>query len=179
VLKERGLSILSKSKALPYIATLIFFFVLSNSKNTTYFIEIKRKTCVDSSCVRGRILRHNKDVSHLIKGSLSGFIHSYNTNTYGLERWKQAYNYPDYGVSLIYHNTDNEVLGTLLGLHGYCGFHFLKGSLFFRVGTGISYASNPFDLDGDFKNNAYGTQLLNSTYFRLNYTKLNFFNSLF
>lgn len=130
---------------------------------------------LDVNYFYGSILRHNKDISHLIKGHPTGFILSYNTQTYGFKRWEEAYNYPDYGVSLIYHNPDNEVLGTNVGIHGHYNFYFLKRALFFRVGTGISYASNPFDLDKNFKNNAYGSRLLNSTYFMLNYKKQNIF----
>lgn len=146
---------------------LVFVSLASAQEKTTH--------SVDANYFYGSILNHNKDISHLIKGHPSGIILSYNTHTYGFKRWEQAYNYPDYGFSLIYHNPDNDVLGTNVGIHGHYNFYFLKRSLFFRVGTGITYASNPFNIDDNFKNNAYGSKLLNSTYFMLNYSKHNIF----
>ena len=148
------------------VLLLMIFFsscLVSGQEKTTQTIE--------ASYFRGSILRHSNDISHLIKGHPSGFILSYNNQTYGEKRWQQALNYPDYGFSVIYHNPDNEVLGSNIGIHGHYNFYFLKRSLFFRMGVGVSYASNPFDIDENFKNNAYGSQFLNSTYFMLNYKK--------
>lgn len=130
---------------------------------------------LDINYFYGSILRHNKDISHLIKGHPDGLIVSYNRQTFGDKRWQQAYNYPDWGFSFIYHNPHNSVLGENYGLHGHYNFYFFKRSLLFRAGSGISYISNPFDLESNFKNNAYGSRLLNSTYFLINYNKKNIF----
>ena len=46
------------------------------------------------------------------------------------------------------------------------------------VGTGISYNTNPYDVDNTFKGNAYGTSLLSTTFLRGNYVKENIWKGL-
>ena len=133
------------------IAFLVFFlttsFVFSQGKNKDFF--------VDANYFYGTILRHNKDISHLVKAHPDGFIVGFNRKTYGAERWQQEYNYPDWGFSFVHQNAHYDVLGENYGLYGHFNFYFLKRNLFFRIGQGIAYNSNPFDLETNFKNNAY------------------------
>jgi hypothetical protein len=153
---------------------LIFFFSASlfsqQDKEPSFFI--------DATYFYGTILRHNKDISHLIKNHPEGLIVSYNRRTFGAKRWEQIYNYPDWGFSFVYQNPKNSILGENYGLYGHYNFYFLKRNLLFRLGSGITYNSNPFDLDTNYKNNAYGSHLLNSTYILLNYTRQNIFKGL-
>nr|WP_317194694.1 acyloxyacyl hydrolase [Aequorivita echinoideorum] len=126
---------------------------------------------MDANYFYGTILRHNKDISHLIKEHPDGFILGFNHKTFGTERWHQEYNYPDWGFSMVHQNPHNPVLGENYGLYGHFNFYFLKRNLFLRIGQGIAYNTNPFDLDKNFKNNAYGSHFLSSTYVMLNYNK--------
>lgn len=130
---------------------------------------------VDVNYFYGTILRHNKDISHLVKNHPEGLLISYNRRTFGDSRWQQVYNYPDWGFSFLYQNPHNSILGENYGLFGHYNFYFFKRNLLLRAGSGITYNTNPFDLDTNFKNNAYGSQLLNSTYFLINYNKKNIF----
>ena len=57
-------------------------------------------------------------------------------------------------------------------------FYFLKRNLFLRVATGIAYAENPYDIDTNPNNNAYGTHLLGSSYFMLGYNKKDIFKGV-
>ena len=156
------------------IAFLVFFlttsFVFSQEKNNDFF--------VDANYFYGTILRHNKDISHLVKAHPDGFIVGFNRKTYGAERWHQEYNYPDWGFSFVHQNTNYDVLGENYGLYGHFNFYFLKRNLFFRIGQGIAYNTNPFDFETNFKNNAYGSHLLSSTYLMLNYNKQNLFKNI-
>ncbi len=147
------------------------FFLYSQEKPTHNFF-------VDANYFYGSILRHNKDISHLVKSHPSGLILGYNRKTYGEKYWEQLYNYPDWGVSFVYHDTDYSVLGENYGVYGHFNFYMLKRNLFFRIGQGIAYNTNPFDLETNFKNNAYGTHLLSSTYLMLNYNKQNLFKNI-
>ena len=155
------------------IIFLLFFFttsfVFSQEKNKDFF--------VDANYFYGTILRHNKDISHLVKAHPDGFIIGFNRKTYGSERWHEEYNYPDWGFSFVHQNAHYDVLGKNYGLYGHFNFYFLKRNIFFRIGQGIAYNTNPFDLDKNFKNNAYGTHLLSSTYLMLNYNKQNLFKN--
>jgi hypothetical protein len=148
---------------------LLFFSIalFGQDKETSSFVDV--------NYFYGTILRHNKDISHLVKGHPEGLILSYNRKTFGDKRWQQTYNYPDWGFSFLYQNPHNSILGQNYGLHGHYNFYFFKRNLLFRVGSGVSYNTNPFDLDTNFKNNAYGSHILNSTYFLINYSKKNIF----
>ncbi len=117
----------------------------------------------------GNIAEHSKDIAHLITGHPTGFIASYNRKTYGFNEWERRYNYPDWGFSFIYQDLKNEFLGDNYGLYGHYNFYFLKRKAFFRVGQGIAYATNPFDINTNKKNNAYGSHLLSTTFIMLNY----------
>ncbi|MGJ8667330.1 MAG: acyloxyacyl hydrolase [Patiriisocius sp.] len=130
---------------------------------------------IDVNYFYGTILRHNKDIAHLIKGHPDGFIASYNTQTFGKNRWEQAFNYPEYGYSILYHNSHNPELGNTIGVLGHYNFYFLNRNVMLRLAQGISYTNNPFDLNDNPKNNAYGSHLLATTYILLNYQKKNIF----
>lgn len=123
----------------------------------------------DASYFYGTILRHNKDIAHLITGHPEGFTLSYSKKTFGEERWQRVFNYPDYGISLIHHNSKDERLGNTYGLYGHYTFYFLRRHMTVRIGQGVAYATHPFDLEDNFKNNAYGSRLLSSSYMMLNY----------
>ena len=157
-------------RRLLFVLFFIPILLFSQEQNT-------HTTYLDANYFYGTILRHNKDISHLITGHPEGLIIGYNQQTYGSERWHKLYNYPDYGVSFVYHNPHNTTLGENYGLYGHFNFYYLKRNLMVRIGQGIAYASNPFDIEENFNNNAYGSDLLSSTYLMLNYNKKHLFKS--
>jgi hypothetical protein len=132
-------------------------------------IEPSSGYSIDGSYFYGTLLRHSKDVAHLVNGHPEGFALSYNRQTFGASRWERSFNYPDYGATFMYHNGKDKNLGDTYGLYGHYNFYFFNRHLVFRVGQGIAYATNPFDLETNFKNNAYGTRLLAATFLKLNY----------
>lgn len=119
----------------------------------------------------GSILEHNKDITHLIQEHPWGLIAAYNQETFGNRYWQEVFGYPDWGVSMIYQDFGYEPLGQNIGLYGHLNFYFFQRHVQFRVGQGIAYNTNPFDLDDNFKNIAYGSALMSSTYFLLNFQK--------
>lgn len=134
--------------------------------------EIKRYT-LDANQFNGSILLHNPDISHLITGHPTGLIFSYNRKTYGFQEWEQRFKYPDVGYSFIYQDMANSVLGQNFGVYAHYNFYFLRRNIQFRLGQGIAYNTNPYDKNRNFRNNAYGSHLLSSTYLMLNYHKEN------
>ena len=116
---------------------------------------------------------HNPDISHLITAHAGGFILGFNKKTYGFQEWEQEYNYPDVGYSFVYQDLHNRTLGKNFGLYAHYNFYFLKRNLQFRIGQGLAYNTNPYDKNRNFRNNAYGSHLLSSTYLLLNYHKEN------
>ncbi len=126
---------------------------------------------LDANAFYGSIMLHNADISHLIRNHPSGVILGYNRKTFGLEEWQQYYNYPDLGASFIYQNSHNETLGDAYGLYAHFNFYFFKRNLQFRIGQGLAYATNPYDRETNFRNNAYGSKFLSSTFMMFNFHK--------
>lgn len=127
---------------------------------------------------QGSILEHDDSISHLITDHPFGFILSFNQKTYGFENWQSRYNYPDYGVSYIKQNMMNPHLGKNAGLYGHLNFYFLKRYLMMRFGQGIAHTSNPYAKKDNYRNNAYGTKFLSSSYIMLQLKKENIFKGL-
>lgn len=134
--------------------------------------EQKRYT-LDANQFYGTIMLHNPDVSHLINSHPAGVILSLNRKTYGFEAWEQRFNYPDIGYSFIYQEFNNDVLGRNFGLYAHYNFYFLNRLLQFRLGQGVAYNTNPYDKVNNFRNNAFGTNILSSTYLMFNFHKEN------
>ncbi|WP_204346955.1 acyloxyacyl hydrolase [Psychroserpens algicola] len=128
---------------------------------------------LDANVFYGTILEHNPDIQHLIVDHPTGLILSYNKKTFGFKEWERQYNYPDWGFSFIYQDMKNETLGENYGLYAHYNFYFFKRHLNFRIAQGIAYTTNPYDKVDNFRNNAYGSDLLSSTYIMLNYKKEN------
>ncbi len=155
----------------PIFLFLASFSFAQNSDGTKRFT-------LDVSPFYGSILLHNPDITHLITEHPSGFILGYNQKTFGDKEWQQLYNYPDTGYSFVYQNMNNSTLGENFGLYAHYNFYFFKRNLQFRIGQGIAYNTNPYDKNQNFRNNAYGSHLLSSTYLMLNYNKENIFKRL-
>ena len=159
-----------KFRAFSTILMMMFCIVSFAQKKKDYYT-------LDVHGFYGTILNHNPEITHLITGHPSGGILSLNRKTFGEARWQRLYNYPDYGLSLIYQNLDNPFLGQNTGLYLHYNFYFIKRILMFRLGQGIAYTTKPYDQDTNFRNNAYGSKFLSSTFFLLNLKKENIFRN--
>lgn len=126
----------------------------------------------------GSVLLHNPDVSHLIRAHPGGFILALNRKTFGQEAWEERYGYPDQGVSFIYQHMGNRTLGDNLGLYVHYNFYFWKRNLQLRIGQGIAFNTNPYDRVENFRNNAYGSHLMSSTYLMFQYHRERIWNRL-
>ncbi|XLS29944.1 acyloxyacyl hydrolase [Flavobacteriaceae bacterium M23B6Z8] len=153
-----------------FLVFLFFYSVFVFSQ------ENKNVGVLDVNYFYGNTARHNDDILHLITGHPEGLILSYSKKTFGYEEWEQQYNYPDYGVSFTYQNLKNEFLGENYGLYAHYNFYFLKRKFMFRIGQGLAVTTNPYDRETNFRNVAFGTRLLSSTYLMLNYRKENIFD---
>ncbi len=149
---------------------LCFFCCVSFAQESEY------SSYFDINYFKGNIALHNNDILHLIQGHPEGVILSWNKKTYGFKEWEQRYNYPDYGVSFAYQNLKNEVLGNNYSLYAHYNFYFFKRNLMARVGQGIALTTNPYHKEENFRNIAFGSRLLSSTYVMLNYKKERIFN---
>ena len=142
----------------------------SQEKAHTSYLEI--------NYFKGNIGLHNNDILHLIKGRPEGFILSWSKKTYGFNDWEQRYNYPDYGVSFAYQNLKNDVLGNVSALYAHYNFYFFKRRIMFRIGQGLAFTNNPYHKENNYRNIAFGSKFLSSTYVMFNYKKENIFDNL-
>ena len=132
---------------------------------------VPKKFTIDANAYYGSIIKHNTDITHLITDHPAGFIVSFNRKRFGQEEWEQEYNYPDTGLSFIYQDMNNSTLGNNYSLYAHYNFYFFKRNLQFRIGQGLAYNTNPYDKNENFRNNAYGTHIMSTTFFMLNYHK--------
>lgn len=124
---------------------------------------------IEANYFYGSILRHNKDISSLITGHPEGIVLSYNRKTYGLKEWERRYNYPDWGFTFAYQDLKNETLGDTYNFLAHYNFYFFKRKLMWRMAQGFAVTTNPFDIETNVGNNAYGTRIISSTMIMLNY----------
>jgi hypothetical protein len=146
-----------------------FLFCLSFSQ------EKQNSSFIDVNYFKGNIALHNNDILHLITGHPEGIIVSYNKKTFGHQAWEQRYNYPDYGFSFAYQNLKNDVLGTNYSMYAHYNFYFLNCNLMFRIGQGLALTTNPYDKETNYRNNAFGSKIMSSTYLMFNYKKEHIF----
>lgn len=132
----------------------------------------------EASYFYGNIIPHRETIQHLITNHPTGFILSLNRKTFGEKEWQRAFNFPDYGLSFHYQDMHNETLGELYGLYAHYNFYFFNRNLQLRLGQGIAYNTNPYDRQTNFRNYAYSTHLMPSTYFMLNFNRQNIWQAL-
>lgn len=156
---------------------LFFFYAFCLLVSLSFSQEKTHTSYLDVNYFKGNIALHNNDILHLIKGHPEGFILSWNKKTYGFNDWEQRFNYPDYGVSFAYQNLKNNVLGNVVSTYAHYNFYFLKRNLMFRIGQGLAYTNNPYDKENNFRNIAFGTKFMSSTYLMLSYKKESIFDN--
>ena len=155
-----------------FTALFCFFFGVAQQENAP------KKYTVDASLFYGSVLKHNPSISHLITNHPGGIILGFNKKSFGEEEWQAVYNYPDYGYSLVYQNMNSSTLGEHYGVFVHYNLYYLKRNLQLRLGQGISYNTNPYDKETNFRNNAYGSSFMASILFMLNYHKENIYKGL-
>lgn len=133
---------------------------------------------VEANYFHGSIIEHNPDIAHLITDHPTGVIISMDRKTYGFNEWEQRYNYPDWGFTFIYQDLKNEALGDNYSLYAHYNFYLLKRNFSLGFGQGIAFATNPYDPETNFENNAFGTRLLSTTHIKVNYVKENLFKGI-
>ena len=154
---------------------LFFSFLLCIS---LYSQEEKKYFSIETDYFYGNIHEHSPDISHLITGHPNGFLLAFNRKTFGLKEWERQYNSPDWGFSFIYQDMKETSLGENYGLYGHYNFYFLKRRLMLSAGTGLSYNTNPYDSETNFEGIAYGSEILSTTFLRINYVQNNIWKGL-
>jgi len=145
---------------------LLCFTLLNAQKN-------KPQYTTEFNYYYGSILPHSKGILHLITDHPEGFMLVVNRKTFGDKEWESRLNYPDFGATIHYQNNKNQELGDLFGLFAHYNFYFLKRNLQLRIGQGIAFNTNPYDKEKNYRNYAFSTRWMPSTFFMLNFQREN------
>lgn len=133
---------------------------------------------VDVNYYYGSILPHSEKIKHLITEHPDGIFISAQRKTFGEKDWQARLNYPDVGLTFHYQNNHNQTLGDLYGLFAHYNFYFFNRNLQMRVAQGVALNTNPYDKEENYRNLAFGTHLMPSTFLMLNYQKENIWEGL-
>lgn len=127
------------------------------------------KNSFELSTFYGNTFEHNSEIGHLLNyGHPSGFALHWNSLAHPEKYWSQKNNFPEIGLSLFYQDANRKELGENTSLSGHISWFFLNRHLQFKVSQGITYNNNPFHIDKNFRNNAYGSKLMATTRAELN-----------
>lgn len=118
------------------------------------------------------ILSHTPAISHLAVSHPTGFELNAQRQTTGAAPWHGWYKYPKVGLALVYYDYHNPVLGQSYAATIYLSKPFLRTrrqDLSFRLGTGLAWFTNPFDLQTNRKNAIVSSALNATLQLRLEY----------
>jgi hypothetical protein len=150
-----------------------FYYLFLLFATAAFAQETKETYAVDVTYLRGNVLPHTDDLSHLITGHPEGVMVNLARQTNGDKEWERAYGNPDYGMFFLYQDFKNSILGENYSVGAFYNFYFLKKRMMFKIAQGIAYNTNPQDKETNSKNNAFGSKLLANTNFVLAYKKEN------
>jgi Lipid A 3-O-deacylase (PagL) len=147
---------------------LYLLFILFS---TLVFCQEKpNSTVIDANFFTGNVLPHHPDLANLA-GHPEGVLINFSKKTFGKEEWQRAYNYPDYGVYLLYEDFKNPYLGHNIAFGAHYNFYFLNRNLTLDVGQGLAYISSPYNKETNNKNKAFGSPILANINLNLQYRK--------
>ncbi|WP_196889104.1 acyloxyacyl hydrolase [Aureivirga sp. CE67] len=155
-------------KIIIYLNTFLLFSQNNTEENPIY--------TTDFSPYFGSILRHKPGISHLITEHPTGFLLSFEKKTSGRKEWERIYNHPTIGFTFYHQNYHNAILGKLYSINAHCAFNLrdyqTKNQFILKIGTGLSYVTNPYDKIENPKNNAFGSHINASILLNLYYQRL-------
>ncbi len=99
---------------------------------------------LDFNCQFGRVFPY-EDYFTGAKGGANCFILGFNKQTFGAEEWERTYNYPSYGLSLLYQKNRQKQVGDVYALMLHYTHYFLKRKLSMKIADGLAFCTNPFD----------------------------------
>ena len=111
---------------------------------------------LNGQVIKGFILKHNEHVGHLANSHPSGFELSLQQKLNGKREWESLYNKPLVSYGLSYYNLQNPKLGHLIIGSAAMDLPLKRTdntALYFRIGSGLVYSTNPYDRETNNQNN--------------------------
>jgi hypothetical protein len=118
------------------------------------------------------ILNHTGAIKHLVASHPTGFELNAQRQTTGAAAWHGWYKYPKVGLALVYYDYHSPILAQSYAATVYLSKPFLRTrrqDLSLRVGTGLAWFTNPFDLQTNRKNTIVSSSLNATIQARLEY----------
>lgn len=118
------------------------------------------------------IINHAPAVSHLVASHPTGVELNVQRQTTGAAAWHSWYKYPKVGLALVYYDYHNPVLGRSYAASVYLSkalVRTVRHDLSFRLGTGLAYFTEHYDLYANRKNTFIGAPLNATLQLRLEY----------
>lgn len=103
----------------------------------------------------GFIFRHAPKIGHL-QAHPWGITAYFNRFHLGKRLWEQHFHYPQTSFAVTYFNYQNPIIGHSLAISANMllpVYRKNRHSVQFKIGTGLAFASNPFDIEKNFQNN--------------------------
>lgn len=152
--------------------TLFFFFQFLVEGKTEN--DPSKDFLITANAHYGYIMSHRSNMTHLIRGHVKAGELQYTFRTNGKKPWHQLYKFPEMGLSFMHFDLANpRQLGTLEAFYPYVNFKLnklqKKSALNLRIGIGLAYLTNPFNIKTNHKNNAIGSHFNGFVNLRLNY----------
>ena len=131
---------------------------------------------------KGSILEHSQLVTYLFNKHPSIVTVGWFKTPRPDSKWKERYNYLDWGFVLIHQDFHNSKLGTTTGLN-YTTTHYLlnrnnKNQFNLQIGFGAGYNSDPLDLETNLSNIVMSTHALFTQHIKVNYKYPNLFKKI-
>ena len=120
----------------------------------------------------GLIINHTAPISHLVASHPTGFELNVQRQTTGAAPWHSWYKYPKVGLALVYYDYHNPILGKSYAASVYLSkpiSRTARHDLSFRLGTGLAYFPDHYDLYTNRKNTFMSSALNATLQMRLEY----------
>jgi len=135
----------------------------------------KKHHYFDFDSFYGIALEHDKSLKTAIQGNPFGFIAAYSIKNTSDKEWLKYYNYPEFGFSALYQNTNSSILGEMYGVYVHKNFYLnnrnAKHKFLFRVAFGLGHITNPYHKITNPFNFSLASKFAGSGYFKLNYQR--------
>lgn len=105
------------------------------------------KIIVGAAYQYGSVITHTPKIRHFARTRPTGLEINLQKSTTGTRAWQQLYRYPRLGLSFVYFNYFNPVIGQSFAISPYLSLPVHRsdrGDIYFRFGTGLAYFTNPF-----------------------------------
>jgi hypothetical protein len=147
--------------------------VASQAISDSLILHVSPSPLVLGAYIQGSfILAHTHDVEQLAASHPTGFELNAQRQTTGSAAWHGWYKYPKLGLALVYYDYHNPVLGQSYAATVYISKAFYRTQrqdLSFRLGTGLAWFTNPFNIQTNRKNTIVSSALNATLQMRLEY----------